>query len=96
MVALMNYFKIHKGDEKKMRRKKIDLVVFRMNDEGNLLNSRPCRDCILVMQKYIRKVWYSTPDGYVCERVMDMNTDYVSSASRRNDVGLISTLFKVC
>jgi deoxycytidylate deaminase len=58
----------------KLIRKKIDIVVIRINGNGDPVNSRPCYNCLKLMQDIdIRNVFYSTDSSrLVCERVKDM------------------------
>jgi deoxycytidylate deaminase len=58
----------------KLIRKKIDIVVIRINANGDAVNSRPCYNCLKLMQDIeIRNVFYSTDSNrLICERVKDM------------------------
>lgn len=50
---------------------------------GALTNSKPCNDCIRVMQRYkIHKVYYSVPGGFMVEKVSTMSNDHVSYGNR--------------
>lgn len=54
----------------KMSKKKIitgDMIVIRINNQGNLCNSRPCKYCIYRLQKLsnIRFIYYSNKDGEI-------------------------------
>ena len=48
-----------------------------MDKDGNYKNSKPCRNCIKVMQKFkVHRVIYSNDEGgFTCELVDDMNQD---------------------
>lgn len=49
------------------QRKKINIYVVRMSPTGNLVNSKPCKTCTIVMKKYrINKVYYSSENGKFC------------------------------
>lgn len=65
-------------------RKKIDVVVIRINHNGDTVNSRPCYNCLKMMQDIeIQNVFYSTgSNGLICERVKDMISIQSSHASR--------------
>lgn len=56
------------------KNQKYDLVVIRVNSEGNICNGRPCFNCLNMMRAVgIRKVYYSGIDGdLVVENVKDM------------------------
>lgn len=44
------------------------LFVFRATASGQPAMARPCEHCMnLIREKRIRKIWYSTSDGYVKE-----------------------------
>ena len=46
--------------------RKYDLVVVRINKEGQLKYSRPCAGCSeMIKQVGFRAVWYSTPEGFI-------------------------------
>jgi deoxycytidylate deaminase len=83
--ALLSFFgKDMKFDQKKQKwvisskckliRKKIDIVVIRINGKGDAVNSRPCYNCLKLMQDIeIRNVFYSMDSNrLICERVKDM------------------------
>lgn len=57
--AIQKYnFKRHK------KCKKLHLVVVRVDDNGELCNSKPCSNCVQVLKNNnIRKVTYSVDDG---------------------------------
>ena len=59
-------------------------MVVRVTAEGELRDSRPCRDCLKWLRQYkVRRVYYSTDDGVVVsERVRDMTTEWVSLGYR--------------
>jgi hypothetical protein len=70
--------------EGKIKNKKLDLVVIRVNKSGETCNARPCHNCLSMMKDVgIRKVYYSTsPDELVCENVKDMISIHSSSVSK--------------
>jgi hypothetical protein len=60
-------------------------MVIRINNRGEMKNSRPCNNCIRYMKLFnVRKVYYSDNDGdIVLEKVKDM--EYLhSSVAQRN------------
>ncbi len=63
----------------------VDILVIRVNKNGDLKNSRPCNKCIKTMKSIgIRKVFYSTDFGeIVCENLNDMELVHTSSADRQ-------------
>ena len=69
---------------KTSKSKKIDLIVIRINRQGDLVNSRPCYNCVSMMKAVnIKKVYYSTDNGdIVGESVKDMISIHASSASK--------------
>ena len=47
-------------------RKKLEMFVIRVNQMGDLVNSKPCNTCIYYMQLYgIKSVYYSNEDGII-------------------------------
>jgi deoxycytidylate deaminase len=49
---------------KAVARRKLHVVVIRINNENEITESKPCSHCVEVMRSYgIRKVTYSTRDG---------------------------------
>jgi deoxycytidylate deaminase len=65
--------------------KKLNLIVFRVNSEGNTANARPCYNCLNMMKDIgIKKIYYST-DNYeeiICENVKNMISIQSSSFKR--------------
>lgn len=46
------------------RRKPIDIVAIRLNNQGVLRDSRPCSVCAIYLEFIgCRKIWYSTSEG---------------------------------
>ena len=60
--------------------KKNDLIVIRINKQGDLVSSRPCYNCLEMMKAVnIKKVYYSDNDGnIICENVKDMISIHAS------------------
>jgi tRNA(Arg) A34 adenosine deaminase TadA len=68
------------------KNKKLDLLVIRINKVGDLCTSRPCYNCLDMMQIVgIRKVYYIVNDTIVCENVKDMISIQSSSTIKHTD-----------
>ena len=67
--------------------KKNDLIVIRINKQGDLVSSRPCYNCLEMMKAVnIKKVYYSDNDGnIICENVKDMISINASSVTKMID-----------
>ena len=49
---------------------KVHLYTYREWKSGDLAMSRPCPSCMkLIRDLGIKKIWYTTNDGYVCESI---------------------------
>lgn len=49
---------------------KVELYTYRMFANGQLAMSRPCPSCMaLIKELGIKKIFYTTEDGYACEYV---------------------------
>lgn len=47
------------------------LYVFRKDKKNHLAMSRPCQRCMSLLKKYgIRKIKYTTPDGFASEKII--------------------------
>lgn len=45
---------------------KCDLIVIRIDNNGNVANSKPCQGCLALIQAtYIKDVWHSTKNGNI-------------------------------
>jgi hypothetical protein len=58
---------------------KFDLYVVRILDNGQLSNSKPCKNCILELKKYclIKRIYYVDWNGQiVSEKFSNITTDY--------------------
>lgn len=71
--------------------KKLDLLVIRITNGGNLAESRPCFHCINILAKSklnIKNVYYSTSGGIiVCEKFTDLilnSKKYITGGFLRN------------
>jgi hypothetical protein len=65
--------------------KKLDLIVIRINKLGTLSNSRPCYNCLKMMQDIgIKKIYYSSGIGndLVCEQIKFMVSIQSSTVTR--------------
>ena len=61
----------------------MDIAVIRVNPAGELVNARPCYNCLDMMKAVgIRKVHYSTLDGIITEKVDRMVSINSSSILR--------------
>uniref|UniRef100_A0A6C0EBP2 Uncharacterized protein n=1 Tax=viral metagenome TaxID=1070528 RepID=A0A6C0EBP2_9ZZZZ len=85
------------------KKKKIDLIVIRINKSGHACNARPCYNCLTMMKAVgIRKVYYSitlniqtnninfSPIKLVCENVKDMISIQTSVINRFLDLKFIN------
>ena len=69
----------------KLTRKKLDIVVIRIDSNGDTANSRPCYNCLKIMQDIeIKYVFYSTTNSncLIYERVKDMISIQSSHVTR--------------
>lgn len=67
--------KIGFRDRKAVSPRKLRMIVIRINAKGELVNSKPCSNCVKIMKEYgIRKVTYSTPEGMVTESIETINS----------------------
>lgn len=87
--AILNYFGKNLSFDKKKwicteTNKKLDLVVVRVNKQGQTCNARPCYNCLNMMKSVgIRKIYYSVaPDKIICENIKDMVSINSSSITR--------------
>lgn len=63
--------------------KGLDLLVIRSKANDKLGNARPCHNCLDMMRSVgISKVYYSTDNGIICERVKDMISIQTSSVTK--------------
>lgn len=70
--------------KKNIKRKGTDIIVIRVDKNGELKNSRPCNHCIHSLRKLgIRKVFYSNEHGYiVCEDLDNMELLHTSAGNK--------------
>lgn len=84
--AILRYCRLFENSNKICKiNKKLILYVIRFNKKKELKESKPCKHCILLMQKVgINKVIYSNGNGeLVCEKVKNMKNDHISKANRK-------------
>jgi hypothetical protein len=70
--------------EKRKYRNKYNLIVIRVNHKGNLVNARPCHNCVDMLKACgIKNIFYSTQNGdIICEKVNQIVSINSSSVSR--------------
>lgn len=50
---------------------KVRLYIYRETANGELAMARPCKACMsFIKDMGIREIWYTTEDGYCCERIL--------------------------
>ena len=64
--------------------KRCHILVVRLNSNLKLVNSKPCRDCMISLLKMgIKNVYYSDESGnIVCEKIKHMTSTHISSGTR--------------
>lgn len=63
---------------------RLDILVVRINKKGELLNAKPCKQCIEFMKNVkIRNVYYSTPNGIIKESIKQIINTHVTSGWRK-------------
>ena len=63
----------YKNATKKVKDKKFNMIVIRINNKGELKNARPCHNCLIMMKNIkINKVYYSVDNNIICEKVKNM------------------------
>lgn len=67
-------------------RKRFDVLVIRVTNDGELANSRPCNHCIMTMREMgIRRVFYSDENGkIICEKVNKMEMKHICSGLKQS------------
>lgn len=56
-------------------------------ENGVFKNSKPCKECICELKKYVKQIIYSTGnqmDPFIIEKVEDIKNDWQSNLIRRN------------
>ena len=71
--VLARYNKLlEKVDAKTYKKRKLCLLVIRINAQGELTESKPCSHCVEVLKEYgIRKVSYSTKEGTIVSESLE-------------------------
>jgi deoxycytidylate deaminase len=74
------------------KRRKLDLIVIRINKTGEICNARPCCNCLHLMKSAgIHKVYYSiSATEIICENIKDMVSIQTSSVTRYLDLNCVS------
>lgn len=74
-----------KYQENKRKFSKMSLYVVRIDKDGKMCISKPCKYCVYTMRSYrIKKVCYSTDDSYRTVKVSDLlNEDFFVTSSGR-------------
>ena len=66
--------------------KNLNIMVIRLNANGELNNARPCYQCTLMLKNIgINKVYYSVDNIIVCEKVADMISINSSNSRKKVD-----------
>ncbi len=66
-------------------RKKLEIVVIRVNKNGELLNSKPCNTCLYYMKLYgVKSVYYSDENGdMIKEKISQIEVEHNSIGHRK-------------
>jgi len=68
------------------KRKKVNLLIIRIDKDNRLKMAKPCFHCLKSIKQLntIKKIYYSTGNGdeIVCEKVSQMSTTHISKANR--------------
>lgn len=76
---------VYLPNDSKGKKNNIDLIVARFNKKGIMCNARPCYNCLELMKLVgIRKVYYTTEDGIICEDIKNMISILITSSLRNN------------
>ena len=89
--VLARYSKLlKKVDAKSYKKRKLCLLVIRINAHGELTESKPCSHCVEVLKEYgIRKVSYSTKEGIIVTESLDNITTQPSVGYRSVERALV-------
>jgi len=72
------------GIPKGQKANKLDMIVIRIDSSGDMVNSRPCHNCLDMMKAVgVRKIFYSHNNNIICERVNNMISINSSSIMRK-------------
>lgn len=60
------------------------LIVLRVNSHGQLVNSKPCKDCTEQLKLFgLKNVYYSNYEGRIhLEKIKDMHTTHICRSSK--------------
>jgi len=66
-------------------RKKLEMVVIRVNKTGNLINSKPCNSCLYYLKLYgVKSVYYSDSNGEIIkEKINTLESEHCSIGHRK-------------
>ena len=65
---------------------KYNILVVRVTFDNKMENARPCYNCLDMMRACgIKKIYYSTKNGIICEKINNMVSINCSSATRHVD-----------
>ena len=82
----MNQRQIEKNNRgtPKCLRRKLEIVVIRVNRFGCLVNSKPCSSCLYYLRLYgVRNIYYSDDDGEIIkEKIAEVETSHKSVGHR--------------
>lgn len=71
------------GGRKKIAKRKLHIIVIRINKNNEITESKPCSHCVEVMLSYgIRKVTYSTSNGDLVTESLNVIVTYPSVGYR--------------
>ena len=66
--------------------KNLNIMVIRLNANGDLNNARPCYQCTLMLKNLgINKVYYSVDNNIVCEKIANMISINSSNSRKKVD-----------
>lgn len=75
---------------KTKKKEKYDMLVIRVNKDGELCKSRPCSDCLTLLQKYsIRRIFYVDDNKNLVSERFDQMEHIYESQGRRNYLSII-------
>jgi deoxycytidylate deaminase len=65
--------------------KKLNILVIRVNSKNELVNSKPCENCIYYLRLYgIKNVYYSNENGEIVkEKITDIENEHQSISHAR-------------
>ncbi len=85
-IFYINQLQIEKNNRgtPKCLRRKLEIVVIRVNNSGCLVNSKPCISCLYYLRLYgVRNIYYSDNDGkMIKEKIVEVETKHKSIGYR--------------